>query len=87
MNAWTQGEQGLLAIAVNAAPCGYCRQFLYELVTASRLALIFNEASGHTLTESMAALMPWAFGPQDYGMQGGLMAAQNHQLVLAAPSV
>ena len=31
MNAWMQGETGLSALAVSAAPCGYCRQFLFEI--------------------------------------------------------
>jgi cytidine deaminase len=85
VNAWVQGEQGLRAIAVNAAPCGYCRQFLYELVTASHLTLVFNDAAGQTLTESLSALLPWAVGPQDFGVQGGLMTPQAHHLVLAVP--
>src|SRR5688572_3635647 len=30
-NAWLNGEAGIQMLAVSAAPCGYCRQFLYEL--------------------------------------------------------
>ncbi len=33
-NAAWHGERGLRRIAVNAAPCGHCRQFIAELVTA-----------------------------------------------------
>ena len=33
-NAAWHGERGLKRIAVNAAPCGHCRQFIAELVTA-----------------------------------------------------
>jgi cytidine deaminase len=35
--AAAKGERGLTRISVNAAPCGHCRQFIAELVTAVRL--------------------------------------------------
>ena len=38
-NAACHGERGLLRIAVNAAPCGHCRQFIAELITAVRVHL------------------------------------------------
>ena len=38
-NAAWHGERGLLRIAVNAAPCGHCRQFIAELITAVRVRL------------------------------------------------
>src|SRR5210317_1999254 len=31
INAWLQGAKRISGIAVSAAPCGYCRQFLHEL--------------------------------------------------------
>jgi cytidine deaminase len=74
-NAWMNGEQGIDLIAVTAAPCGYCRQFLNELVTADRLTIaIPNE------TRTLRELLPSAFGPRDLGMQGGLMQAEEHAL-------
>jgi cytidine deaminase len=74
-NAWMNGEEGIDLIAVTAAPCGYCRQFLNELVTADRLTIaIPNET--HTLRE----LLPSAFGPRDLGIDGGLMQAGEHVL-------
>lgn len=36
-NAWLHGEEGIQLLAISAAPCGYCRQFLNELVTAKKL--------------------------------------------------
>jgi cytidine deaminase len=85
-NAWVHGEQGLSALAVNAAPCGYCRQFLYELVTASQLQVIFNDSTGTLVIAPISTVLPWAFGPQDLGVQGGLLEPLNHNLVLALPS-
>lgn len=81
-NAWVHGERGLDAIAVSAAPCGYCRQFLYELVGAERLEILLPERPAAPLT----ALLPGAFGPRDLGVEGGLMQPQGHGLVLAPGS-
>jgi len=76
-NAWVHGEQGLTSIAISAAPCGYCRQFLYELVTAATLEIYLPDA-----TELLTWFLPDAFGPHDLGVEGGLMEQQNHNLVL-----
>jgi cytidine deaminase len=81
-NAWVHGEQGLDTIAVSAAPCGYCRQFLYELVTAERLEILLPERPATPLS----ALLPGAFGPRDLGVAGGLMQPQGHGLVLGPRS-
>ena len=78
-NAWTSGEEGIDLIAVNAAPCGYCRQFLNELTTADRLIVAMpNE------TRSLAELLPSAFGPRDLGVDGGLMQRADHGLAIDA---
>ena len=78
-NAWVHGEEGLDAVAVSAAPCGYCRQFLYELVGAERLEILLPERPATRLS----ALLPAAFGPRDLDVAGGLMQPQRHDLVLA----
>jgi cytidine deaminase len=40
VNAWMSGETGIDVVATSAAPCGYCRQFLNELVTARELLVV-----------------------------------------------
>jgi cytidine deaminase len=76
-NAWMHGETGIDRVAVNAPPCGYCRQFLNELVTADRLVMAMpNE------TRSLADLLPSAFGPRDLGIAGGLMQHEHHALTM-----
>jgi len=75
-NAWVHGEQGVDVIAVTAAPCGYCRQFLNELGTPVTIAI--NDAT-HTLAE----LLPSSFGPRDLGIEAALMAPADHGLRLA----
>lgn len=88
-NAWLHGEQGVRILAVNAVPCGICRQFLKELTTANgSLKVIHSQSadqSGNSYeTYPLSALLPKAFGPGDLGVHGGLMRAEDHQLTLDA---
>jgi cytidine deaminase len=76
------GETGIDMLAVSAAPCGYCRQFLYELTTASTLQIILP----NTPTTLLTALLPDAFGPGDLGITAALMSPQAHGMTLAAPT-
>lgn len=87
-NAWLNGEAGLQALAISAAPCGYCRQFLYELATAKQLNILLPSDPKNPLAYSMAPLtdfLPQAFGPGDLGVKGGLMDPKlgQHSLQLA----
>ena len=79
-NAWAHAEAGVTALAVTAAPCGHCRQFLYELVSAARLRVLVSGADPTLLPE----LLPAAFGPSDLGLAGVLLQPQRHGLALAA---
>src|ERR1051325_393474 len=79
-NAIAHGETGLTMLAVSAAPCGYCRQFLQELTTASTPGILMPNSP---LTP-LAALLPSAFGPNDLGITAALMAPQSHDLVLSS---
>jgi cytidine deaminase len=78
VNAWVHNETGLRAVAMTAAPCGYCRQFLYELETYSTLEILLPERQPTTLM----SLLPDAFGPSDLGARGGLMKTVDHGLAL-----
>lgn len=69
-NARYHKERSLLAIALSAAPCGHCRQFLNEMGNADSLLIITPGAPIRTL----AALLPEAFGPKDLGLEPSLMA-------------
>jgi cytidine deaminase len=81
-NAWHHGETGVTALAVTAAPCGYCRQFLNELVDADRLGIAIGGATPPT---TLAALLPSAFGPRDLGVSAGLMQPANRRLAPSRP--
>ena len=73
------GETGMEKLAVSAAPCGYCRQFLYELTTASTLQVLLPDTPPALLT----TLIPDAFGPADLGVTAALMSPQSHGMTLS----
>ncbi|MCO5574789.1 hypothetical protein L7F22_028581 [Adiantum nelumboides] len=62
-NAAQHGEQALQIIAVSAAPCGHCRQFLQELRGAPDLRILIVDAAAETRT--LAHFLPHRFGPND----------------------
>jgi cytidine deaminase len=76
-NAWMSGETGIDLVATSAAPCGYCRQFLNELVTAADLRVLMPNES-----RTLAELLPSSFGPRDLGVGGGLLQHEDHGLTL-----
>ena len=82
MNAWLHGEEGLVSLTVTAAPCGYCRQFLWELAGAGLLRVHVGADPPVTLD----TLLPRAFGPAELGVAGRLMAPGRQALVLDGPA-
>ena len=82
LNAYHHGERSLTVLAVTAAPCGYCRQFLYELDGASGMEIILPGSDPLMLS----ALLPHAFGPKELGHQGGFLSPQSHSLVSGSDS-
>jgi cytidine deaminase len=75
VNAWMSGETGIDVVATSAAPCGYCRQFLNELVTARELLVVMPNES-----RPLSELLPSSFGPRDLGIDGGLLQPEHHGL-------
>ena len=78
-HAWLHGETQLNILAVSAPPCGHCRQFLNELNGASSLQILLPEHPPFPLSECL----PQAFGPQNLGISGGLMACPQKEVRLA----
>lgn len=84
INAWQHGEQGLVILACNEAPCGYCRQFLYEITTAAELLVLLRGKKPQPLIK----LLPEPFGPKELEVKPGeeLMSTQSHGLKLEEES-
>jgi cytidine deaminase len=78
-NAWINGEAGIDLLAVTAAPCGYCRQFLNELSTAATMQISIGDEDTHPLSY----FLPQSFGPSDLGVTGGLMTPADNKLAIA----
>lgn len=78
VNAWLHGARQIGSIAVTAAPCGCCRQFLYELEDRQDLTILLPDKSGENRgLYKLPEFLPRAFGPQDLALEGGLTAPKN----------
>ena len=66
-NAFMHGEPGIQAIAVSAAPCGHCRQFLYEFAEGREIEILLPGQTPINLT----ALLPHPFGPSELRVPEG----------------
>jgi len=63
-NAYMHAEDGISAIAVTAAPCGHCRQFMNELAPNGDMQVLVEGQPPMKLS----SLLPAAFGPKDLGV-------------------
>lgn len=75
-NAYAHRESGITAIAVTAAPCGHCRQFLNELAGGSAIEIVVQGQPSRTLAD----LLPASFGPLDLGITGGMFGNEKAAL-------
>ncbi len=75
-NAYMHQESGVAAIAVTAAPCGHCRQFMNEL--APEIDVLVD---GHSAAK-LSSLLPSAFGPRDLGVTEKAFAVRAANLTL-----
>jgi cytidine deaminase len=78
-NAFGHRERGLAAIAVTAAPCGHCRQFMNEISDAANIRVIVQGQPPRTVGD----LLPASFGPGDLGIEAGLLTAPHARLRFA----
>ncbi len=85
INAWLHGETGLQALAIHEAPCGYCRQFLYEMATVNQDFVILLKSNKTQIEQTYTSnrlphFLPEAFGPANLGLTSGLMETAFHGL-------
>ncbi len=74
--AYMHGELGVSALAVTAAPCGHCRQFMNELSPDGEIEILVEGAAPIKLF----SLLPMAFGPKDLGRTQGAFPIQVRKL-------
>jgi len=75
-NAYMHLDAGVTAIAVTAAPCGHCRQFMNELAPDIQVLV-----QGRPV-EKLTSLLPAAFGPRDLGVTDLAFPAKETDLHL-----
>lgn len=63
-NARNHGETGIAKLAISAAPCGHCRQFLHEFDCEEQLEVLIPNHP----PEKLSFFLPKAFGPRDLGL-------------------
>ena len=81
-NAYANRERGITAIAVTAAPCGHCRQFLNEITDGAKIRVIVAGEPVRTVDE----LLPASFGPRNLGMPAGMFSGAPAELRLTSGS-
>jgi cytidine deaminase len=82
-NAYMHSEPGVVSIAVTAAPCGHCRQFMQECSPASEMEILLENKP----SAKLSSLLPLAFGPNDLGFRDGIFPVREMNLAMPhAPS-
>ncbi len=83
-NAWLHGEKGLDRLAVNAAPCGHCRQFMFETASAETLDIMIGDMNSAEVQHcQLTQLLPFAFGPRNLAVDALLMDESHRPLQLS----
>jgi len=77
-NAYMHDDSGIAAIAVTAAPCGHCRQFMDELEPEGEIQVLV----GTNPAARLSSLLPAAFGPKDLGLKHGAFPVTPVELTL-----
>ena len=80
-NAAVHGEPSITKLAVNAAPCGVCRQFLVEVCPPEALDVIFCDNNGKFTSSKLSSLLTSSFGPEDLGPAFKDQTSLNHKQV------
>ena len=79
-SAYMHGESGVTAIALTAAPCGHCRQFMMELSPDGKIEILVE----HAESTRLSTLLPSAFGPKDLGRKDGAFPVKQTMIVASA---
>jgi cytidine deaminase len=78
-SAYMHSEQEVSSIALTAAPCGHCRQFMKEMAPDGQMEIVVPGAA----PVKLAALLPQAFGPSDLGRKEGAFPVKETKLTRA----
>jgi len=76
-NAYMHAERGIDSIALTAAPCGHCRQFMNEFSPAGEIKILIAGSA----PVKLSTLLPVAFGPKDLGFSEGAVPVREVRLM------
>ncbi len=83
INAWHHGADRIEAVAVSAAPCGHCRQFLFEAENSAAMGIITPpDSKGGYRRVLLKDLLPGAFAPSTLGGEARFMASSEGKRTL-----
>ena len=74
-NAWQHGESAITGLTINAAPCGFCRQFINEIRDARQIPI---QVAGTPC--NLDQLLPEPFSPETLGIKDMLFDATRTAL-------
>jgi cytidine deaminase len=77
-NAYMHSDGGVSSIAVTAAPCGHCRQFMNELSPDGDVQVLVDGKP----PVKLSSLLPSAFGPKDLGATNVAFPVREVDLIL-----
>lgn len=77
-NAYMHGELSVPALAVGGAPCGHCRQFIYEMSPDGSIWIV---TPGNP-PRRLSVLLPSAFSPTALGNKGGALPPPKRRMTL-----
>lgn len=80
-NAWQHGETAITGLTINAAPCGYCRQFINEIRDARLMPM---QIAGKPC--NLEQLLPEPFSPTTLG-KSEMLFDKHHTAVRFADEV
>ncbi len=74
-SAYMHGEHAVPALAITAAPCGHCRQFMAEIAPDGEMEIVVEQGAPLKLS----SVLPMAFGPKNLGrIQGALPVSETN---------
>ncbi len=81
-SAYMHGEHAVPALAITAAPCGLCRQFMTEIAPDGEMEIVVEQG----VPLKLSSILPMAFGPKNLGRNQGALPVTETNLNLKIAS-
>ena len=81
-SAYMHEEHSVPELAITAAPCGHCRQFMTEIAPDGDMEIVVEQGAPLKLS----SVLPMSFGPKNLGRQQGALPVKETNMNLKAAS-